>query len=146
MPPGNSFISVVLPLSRERASATFARSTGDSAIIGARRCFEIRFAVSLVGITSIAGPGARSITKPIQLYKASEPPSCVPLMKTPSVIGWLGVSASMISCRYGVRLVRQGPGSALEVVVSFRCASAQADTVMSRSGAIAAAYAAIVAR
>jgi hypothetical protein len=61
MPPSNSFDSVVLPLSRERAGATFARSRGVSTIIGARRCFDQRSPTSTVGSTTSIELGAWSI-------------------------------------------------------------------------------------
>ena len=61
-PPGNSLLSTVLPLSRERRSFTRSRRTSLSSISGSMRCFELRFASSTVGATAIIGPGAWWIT------------------------------------------------------------------------------------
>ena len=61
MPPSNSFESVVLPLSRARAGATFARRRGVSRIVGATRCFDQRSPTSTVGSTPNIELGAWSI-------------------------------------------------------------------------------------
>ena len=61
-PPSTSFTWTVLPLSRERDSATRSRRTGVAAIIGAMRCLLTRFATSTVGWTSSMGPGQRWMT------------------------------------------------------------------------------------
>src|SRR5688572_12889903 len=56
-PPGNSLLSTVLPLSRERRSLTRSRSTSLSSISGSIRCLELRLASFTVGATAIIGPG-----------------------------------------------------------------------------------------
>ena len=61
-PPGNSLLSTVLPLSRERRSLTRSRRTSLSSISGSIRCLELRLASSTVGATAIIGPGAWWIT------------------------------------------------------------------------------------
>jgi hypothetical protein len=67
MPPGNSFDSIELPASRERAGLTRSFSAGLSSISGSIRPREVRLAISTVGSTASIGPGAWWITKPIQL-------------------------------------------------------------------------------
>jgi len=57
MPPGNSFDSMVLPLSRARAGATRSRSAGVSSSSGSMRWREKRLASSTVGCTASAGAG-----------------------------------------------------------------------------------------
>ena len=61
-PPAKSFISTVLAESRLFASLNRLASAGVSSIIGCSRWRLIRLPVSVVGITSISGPGARSTT------------------------------------------------------------------------------------
>ena len=57
-PPGKSFESCVLPLSRDRAGRTSSRSAGLSSISGSMRWREFRLASSTVGCTASIGPGA----------------------------------------------------------------------------------------
>ena len=57
-PPGNSFESWRLPLSRERAGATRSRIAGVSSTSGSMRWSEKRLASSVVGCTASIGPGA----------------------------------------------------------------------------------------
>ena len=57
-PAGNSFDSMVLPASRERAGFTRSRSAGLSSISGSMRWRENRLASSTVGCTASIGPGA----------------------------------------------------------------------------------------
>ena len=66
MPPANSFDSIVLPASRDRAGLTLSRSSGLSSISGSIRWREFRFANSTVGWTASIGPGAWCITKPMK--------------------------------------------------------------------------------
>jgi hypothetical protein len=65
MPPANSFESMVLPASRERAGNTLSRSAGLSSISGSMRCREFRLASSTVGCTASIGPGAWWIANPM---------------------------------------------------------------------------------
>ena len=62
MPPGNSFDSMVLPESRERAGRTRLRSAALSSISGSILWREFRLASSTVGWTASIGPGAWWIT------------------------------------------------------------------------------------
>src|SRR5574343_3316 len=62
MPPGNSFSSIVLLLSRLLLSVILAESRGVSCTIGLIRCLLYRLAPSTVGSTSSIGPGAWSTT------------------------------------------------------------------------------------
>ena len=68
-------------------------------------------ASSTVGATAIIGPGAWWITYPIQQLPLSVAPTCAPFMNTTRWNGEAGERQSMISLRYGVRSVRQRPGS-----------------------------------
>ena len=71
MPPANSFESMVLPASRERAGFTRCLSAALSSISGSMRWRELRLASSTVGCTASIGPGAWWITKPIMQLPAS---------------------------------------------------------------------------
>jgi hypothetical protein len=62
------------------------------------------------------------------------PPICAPFMKTVRSTGDDGERQSMISRRYGVRSVRQGPGSAEARCESARYLSAHCEMVSSGSG------------
>ncbi len=106
MPPANSFDSMVLPASRERAGLTRSLSAGLSSISGSMRWRELRLASSTVGWTASIGPGAWWMTKPIQLLPASVEPTWAAFMKTTRWTGEPGDKQSMICCMYGVRLVR----------------------------------------
>jgi len=97
MPPANSFDSMVLPASRDRAGLTRARSSGLSSISGSIRWRELRFARSTVGCTASIGPGAWWIANPIQLFPASVAPTCAAFMNTTRWVGLPGDSRSMIS-------------------------------------------------
>src|ERR671918_1704452 len=110
-PPGNSLDSTVLPLSRERRSFTRSRRTSLSSISGSIRCLELRLASSTVGATAIIGPGAWWMTYPIHELPHSVPPICAPFIRATRCTGEDGDRQSMISRRYGVRWVRQRPGS-----------------------------------
>ena len=97
MPPANSFDSIVLPASRERAGLTRSRSSGLSSISGSIRWRELRLASSTVGWTASIGPGAWWMAKPIQLLPASVAPTCAAFMNTIRWVGSPGDSRSMIS-------------------------------------------------
>jgi len=97
MPPANSFDSMVLPASRERAGLTRSRRAALSSISGSMRWRELRFASSTVGCTASIGPGAWWMAKPIQLFPASVAPTCAAFMNTMRWTAELGDSASMIS-------------------------------------------------
>jgi hypothetical protein len=124
----------VLPESRERAGAINSASAADSSISGSIRCFELRLAISTVGQTAIIGPGAWWITYPIQFEPISVAPSCAAFMNATRSTGEVGDRQSMIAFRYGVRLVRQRPGSADALLESIRWRSDHSDTVSSGSG------------
>ena len=96
-PPENSFDSIVLPASRERAGWTRALSSGLSSISGSMRWRELRLASSTVGWTASIGPGAWWMAKPIQLLPASVAPTCAAFMNTTRSAGSPGDSLSMIS-------------------------------------------------
>lgn len=57
-PPANFFAKTVLPESRTLAGITMSRSSGLSSIEGSMRCYDRRFAISVVGCTARNGPGA----------------------------------------------------------------------------------------
>ena len=97
MPPANSFDSMVLPASRDRAGFTRSRSSGLSSIRGSIRCRELRLASSTVGWTASIGPGAWWMANPIQLLPASVAPTCAAFMNTIRCVGSPGLSRSMIS-------------------------------------------------
>ena len=97
MPPANSFDSMVLPASRERAGFTLSRSAGLSSISGSMRWREFRLASSTVGCTASAGPGAWWMMKPRKQLPASVAPTWAAFMKTMRCAGCPGDSASMIS-------------------------------------------------
>ena len=97
MPPANSFDSMVLPASRERAGFTRSRSAGLSSISGSMRWREYRLASSTVGCTASTGPGAWWMTKPIQQLPASVAPTWAAFMNTMRCAGCPGDSASMIA-------------------------------------------------
>jgi hypothetical protein len=62
IPPLNSLLNIVFPLSRLRLGAIFAAKHGVSVIMLSSRCLLSRFAISTVGCTQSIGPGAWSIT------------------------------------------------------------------------------------
>jgi hypothetical protein len=64
----------------------------------------------------------------------SVPPICAAFMNTTSSTSDVVDRQSMISRRYGVRSVRQGPGSALDFFGRRRCASAHSETCSCVSG------------
>lgn len=97
MPPANSFDSIVLPASHDRAGLTLSRRSGLSSISGSIRWRELRFASSTVGWTASIGPGAWWIANPIQLLPASVAPTCAAFMNTMRCITSPGDSRSMIS-------------------------------------------------
>jgi hypothetical protein len=61
-------------------------------------------------------------------------PSCAAFMNTTRSTGEVGDRQSMMAFRYGVRLVRQRPGSEEALLDSIRCRSDHSDTVSSGSG------------
>ena len=61
IPPGNSLLNIVLPLSLLLAGAIFSAKQGVSLINDSSLCFDSRFAISIVGCTNNAGPGAWAI-------------------------------------------------------------------------------------
>ena len=134
MPPGNSLLRTVLPLSRDLDGLTNLLRTEQSSISGPMRCFELRFAISVVGWTHIIGPGAMWMLNPTQLLPLSVFPNCAPAINTTVSVRVCGERASMISRRYGVRLVRHFPGSGELRGVSQRFASAHCEIVRSGSG------------
>ena len=129
IPPGNSFINIVLPLSRERGLFIFSRSAGQFSIAGSIRILDVRLAVSVVGFTISIGPGALQMQKPIQLFPHSVPPTCAPFMNTTLSQGWLGDRQSIISFKYGVLSVFHLPGSLLDTLDKNLCLSAHSVTV-----------------
>jgi hypothetical protein len=68
------------------------------------------------------------------LLPISVAPSCAAFMNTTRSTGEVGDRQSMMAFRYGVRLVRQRPGSADALLESIRCRSDHSDTVSSGSG------------
>ena len=62
------------------------------------------------------------------------PPIWAPFMSTTRSMGESGERQSMIARRYGVRPVRQRPGSAEARLASTRWRSAHSETVSSGSG------------
>ena len=75
MPPENSFDSMVLPASRERAGFTLSLSAALSSISGSMRWRELRLASSTVGCTASIGPGAWWITNPMNELPLSVAPT-----------------------------------------------------------------------
>ena len=56
-PPGNSFIKTVLPLSLVLGLLTSSLSDRQLSIAGSILIFEVRLAISTVGLTISIGPG-----------------------------------------------------------------------------------------
>src|SRR6188474_394537 len=71
---------------------------------------------------------------PSQLFPDSVAPICSPFMRTTRCTGLSAESVSMISRRYGVRLVRHFPGSADPFPLRTRCRSAHSLTLREGSG------------
>ena len=72
--------------------------------------------------------------QPIELSTTSVLPIWLPNISTTRRIGLLALMQSIGSRRYGVRLVRHGPGSGLPSLVKIRCRSAHSLTVPVSSG------------
>lgn len=128
-PPGNSFIKTVLPLSLVRGLLTNSLSDGQLSIAGSILIFEVRLAISTVGLTISIGPGVWWMTNPIQLLPHSVPPIWAPFIKMTRSQGCEGDRQRMISRRYGTREVCHGPGSLEDTEDKMRCASAHSSTV-----------------
>ncbi len=97
MPPANSFDSMVLPESRDRAGLTRPLSAALSSISGSMRWREFRLANSTVGWTARAGPGAWWMMNPMKLLAPSVAPTCAAFMNTTRRHGSAGDSASMMA-------------------------------------------------
>ena len=96
-PPANSFDSIVLPESLDRAGLTRLRSAALSSISGSMRWREFRLANSTVGWTASIGPGAWWMTKPMKQLAPSVAPTWAAFMNTTRRHGSAGDSASMMA-------------------------------------------------
>ena len=99
IPPGNSLLNIVFPLSRLLAGAILSARHGVSWINESNRCLLKRLAISIVGCTNNAGPGACAIMYPTTLLIASVLPNCAPAMNTTFCVVLLADMQSMISLR-----------------------------------------------
>jgi hypothetical protein len=99
IPPGYSLLNIVFPLSRLLAGAIFSAKHGVSLINDSNRCLLRRLAISIVGCTNNAGPGACAIMYPTTLLIASVLPNCAPAMNTTFCVVLLADMQSMISLR-----------------------------------------------
>src|SRR5258705_7798193 len=96
------------------------RSSGVVAIIESNRVRTHFLPTLSVGNRIRNDPGAWCTVRPIQLSAHSVPPTCDDLTSTTNGAGCRPSKAFMISGRYGMRSLRQRPGSAADLLVNTR--------------------------